>query len=466
MDSVLQRRLFRDQAVRMQAGGYVNPAMRAMPGTLPDDMVLEELTPMTGLNALSTPEQWRARQEARDAERAAAQEARLAGRTSPRGQGARTRGIADVAPRQERVAEFVRTSDTPMDFVDIEAALAEPMPAAAPAVEAPAVTAPEAQAAMQTEEDRILEAFNRREALYASLLGDKEERRRDARARVLLDVAQRAAMFAGGVGPDGQPMRGSMAAQAAQAFGPTFGTIAEEAGRLTEEDRAVRLARLQASEREVEREQDFENQVRLLTLKAMLEGAGQQVTPLVDPDAVPGEDERLGAWREDLDVRSAFGTGAKFRGWLNTIAGAVGAPPPARMTEDTMASVTAFNNSLIAPLGRDVSDTGRLSNLVIELSRGLLPEPGEIRTSPYRAISRYEAILGRFDDVADQIRAEYNDPATSAKRREELLPEYHLTMRRRADLGAFVGQLSGRADGSDAASQERVRQFMQTPAGE
>jgi hypothetical protein len=87
--------------------------------------------------------------------------------------------------------------------------------------------------------------------VYQSILGDGEEQRRMTQAQILFDIADRAGAFAAGVDPrTGQRVQGSPAAQLAAAASGLGGQIGERLGSQEEQDRALRLAALQAAQGE------------------------------------------------------------------------------------------------------------------------------------------------------------------------------------------------------------------------
>jgi hypothetical protein len=86
---------------------------------------------------------------------------------------------------------------------------------------------------------------------YQSILGDGGEQRRLTQAQILFDIADRAGAFAAGVDPrTGQRVQGSPAAQLAAAASGLGGQIGERLGSQEEQDRALRLAALQAAQGE------------------------------------------------------------------------------------------------------------------------------------------------------------------------------------------------------------------------
>lgn len=86
--------------------------------------------------------------------------------------------------------------------------------------------------------------------LYQSILGTGDK---DAmRASMLFDIAQAALGYAGNVSPQGQPLRGSPVARFGAAFSAVPGQIGTRLAAQQEQEQAVRLAALQAAEKDVQ----------------------------------------------------------------------------------------------------------------------------------------------------------------------------------------------------------------------
>jgi len=191
----------------------------------------------------------------------------------------------------------------------------------------------------------------------------------------------------------------------------------------------------------------------------MLEPRGDGVPALPAMQASDGSDERMSQWREGLDVSKAFGTGAKLGNWLNTVRGAVGLGPSDEQREAAIGEVRTFNNRLLGDLARGIQEGGRVSNFVLDLSQGLLPQPAEISTSPFRAKTKYEAILNRIESINEENFEEYYSPGTTSKRRDELYREYVNGRAAQAELEAMLAQFDRSIQGSSAASAD-VSRFM------
>jgi hypothetical protein len=84
-------------------------------------------------------------------------------------------------------------------------------------------------------------------ALYQDILGSDPK---DTQAQMLFDIAQAALGYAGNVGPDGQPLRGSAAARLAGATRELPGRIGARAAGMSKEAQALKMAALQAAQGE------------------------------------------------------------------------------------------------------------------------------------------------------------------------------------------------------------------------
>lgn len=96
----------------------------------------------------------------------------------------------------------------------------------------------------------LQQSMEERLPLYQSLTGasDKDS----MRAAMLFDIAQTALGYAGNIGPQGQPLTGSPAARLAGAASALPGQIGARLAAQQQQDQAVRLAALQAAEKDVQ----------------------------------------------------------------------------------------------------------------------------------------------------------------------------------------------------------------------
>jgi len=83
--------------------------------------------------------------------------------------------------------------------------------------------------------------------MYQEILGSDPS---NTQAQMLFDIGQAALGYAGNVGPDGQPLRGSAAARLAGATRELPGRIGARAAAMDQEKQGIRLAALQASQAE------------------------------------------------------------------------------------------------------------------------------------------------------------------------------------------------------------------------
>jgi hypothetical protein len=102
---------------------------------------------------------------------------------------------------------------------------------------------------------------------YADILGSNKEA---TQAQLLLELGQRAFGYAANVDEQGRPLKGSQFARLAGAVRTLPGTVAKYAGEIQKEDRALKLAGIQAAEKEREAVRDantklIENQRKSFT---------------------------------------------------------------------------------------------------------------------------------------------------------------------------------------------------------
>jgi len=124
-----------------------------------------------------------------------------------------------------------------------------------------------------------------RESLYKTLLGQDKGA---SEAQLLFSLGQRALQFAGNVDDQGRPLRGSFVSRLA---GATRTLPAEMSARMSEMDkvdRNIKLAALQAAEKEVESTKDYNNKLfqgQLSAYKEILKGAGADKRAQMAADA-------------------------------------------------------------------------------------------------------------------------------------------------------------------------------------
>jgi len=102
------------------------------------------------------------------------------------------------------------------------------------------------------EASRLQALYSEMLPVYQGILGDGSDQRRMTQAQILFDIADRAGAFAAGIDPrTGQSVAGlSPAAQFATAASGLGGQIGERLGSQEQQDRALRLAALQAAQGE------------------------------------------------------------------------------------------------------------------------------------------------------------------------------------------------------------------------
>ena len=132
---------------------------------------------------------------------------------------------------------------------------------------------------------------------YAEVLGtgDKEA----MKSQMLFDIAQAAFGFAGNVSPQGQPLRGSMAARLAQATSALPGQIGARAAEMRKGDQTARLAAMQGAQAEIATAQAAnvrldENQMALMQEIAKQDPLARMLT---DAEVTAmGLDPEAGSW--------------------------------------------------------------------------------------------------------------------------------------------------------------------------
>jgi len=135
--------------------------------------------------------------------------------------------------------------------------------------------------------------------MYQELLGSDPK---DTQAQMLFDIGQAALGYAGNVGPDGQPLRGSAAARLAGATRELPGRIGARAAGMAKEEQALKMAALQAAQVERTAAQArnaalYGEQSDLYKDIATREPAARMLTP--EEVTVMGLDSEAGAWGVD-----------------------------------------------------------------------------------------------------------------------------------------------------------------------
>jgi hypothetical protein len=135
--------------------------------------------------------------------------------------------------------------------------------------------------------------------MYQELLGSDPK---DTQAQMLFDIGQAALGYAGNVGPDGQPLRGSAAARLAGATRELPGRIGARAAGMSKEAQALKMAALQAAqgERTAAQERNLalgERQGEIYKDIVTQEPAARMLSP--EEVSVMGLDPEAGAWGVD-----------------------------------------------------------------------------------------------------------------------------------------------------------------------
>jgi hypothetical protein len=108
------------------------------------------------------------------------------------------------------------------------------------------------QAMTEFDPGAVRESYEARAPLYEELLGDTENRRKQAKANLFFDIAKAGLNLAGGVDPStGQSMTGApLGAQIARAAMPVAESAQRAGAEVTDAQRASRVAALQSAEAE------------------------------------------------------------------------------------------------------------------------------------------------------------------------------------------------------------------------
>jgi hypothetical protein len=135
--------------------------------------------------------------------------------------------------------------------------------------------------------------------MYQELLGSDPK---DTQAQMLFDIGQAALGYAGNVGPDGQPLRGSAAARLAGATRELPGRIGARAAGMSKEAQALKMAALQAAqgERTAAQERNLalaEQQGEIYKDVVTQEPAARMLSP--EEVSAMGLDPEAGAWGVD-----------------------------------------------------------------------------------------------------------------------------------------------------------------------
>jgi hypothetical protein len=120
---------------------------------------------------------------------------------------------------------------------------------------------------------------------YADILGSNKE---STQAQLLLELGQRAFGYASNTDEQGRPLRGSPLARIAGAVRTLPGTVAKYAGEIQKEDRALKLAGIQAAEKEREAIRDANTK--------LIEGQRKSFTEIVKKSGGTDSLFGKGAW--------------------------------------------------------------------------------------------------------------------------------------------------------------------------
>jgi len=131
-----------------------------------------------------------------------------------------------------------------------------------------------------------------------------------AQAQMLFDIGQAALGFAGNVGPDGQPLRGSAAARLAGATRALPGQIGATAAGMSKEARALKLAAMQRAEQERAAVQAANTQLSEQQADLYKEISKQKTSRLLTPEEISSKSLDAGLpWQIDQAGRISIAGG-------------------------------------------------------------------------------------------------------------------------------------------------------------
>jgi len=131
-----------------------------------------------------------------------------------------------------------------------------------------------------------------------------------AQAQMLFDIGQAALGFAGNVGPDGRPLRGSAAARLAGAVRELPGKIGATAAGMSKEARALKLAAMQRAEQERAAVQAANTKLSEQQADLYKEIAKQKTSRLLTPEEISSKSLDAGLpWQMDQAGRISIAGG-------------------------------------------------------------------------------------------------------------------------------------------------------------
>jgi hypothetical protein len=228
--------------------------------------------------------------------------------------------------------------------------------------------------------------------LLQELLGSDP---RDTQAQMLFDIGQAALGYAGNVGPDGQPLRGSAAARLAGATRELPGRIGARAAGMSKEAQALKMAALQTAQGERSAAQALE-----------LERSKNQVRPMSDTEktqyGITGDAANL-PW--------------VMKGGAPTLPG--GYPTPPTVADPNAKGLEKYLESLATSLTKKQDEASKSAGLLPEIDNLLLlsKAAGEGRANQVLTdlFPAYNEVGAAYKNVVSRLLPQMRAPGSGAQ---------------------------------------------------
>ena len=265
----------------------------------------------------------------------------------------------------------------------------------------------------------IQEGMERNLPMYKELLGSDPS---NTQAQMLFDIGQAALGYAGNVGPDGQPLRGSAAARLAGATRELPGRIGARAAAMDQEKQGIRLAALQASQAE---------------RAAALQAQGERFDTLTPAEVAAAELDPVYTWQRNA-----------LTGELKTLGSRPRVPDNVTVTSgetyaENVAKLSAQGD------GELVQNAGAATNNIAKLDEAL------------RVIDSGDVNLGIGSEIAtnfDRVKAQFLGDSEAQRRAST---DQYLDALLGSDVFTAISSLGIGARGLDTpAEREFLRQVL------
>ena len=228
--------------------------------------------------------------------------------------------------------------------------------------------------------------------LLQELLGSDPK---DTQAQMLFDIGQAALGYAGNVGPDGQPLRGSAAARLAGATRELPGRIGARAAGMSKEAQALKMAALQTAQGERSAAQALE-----------LERSKNQVRPMSDTEkaqyGITGDAANL-PW--------------VMKGGAPTLPG--GYPTPPTVADPNAKGLEKYLESLATSLTKKQDEASKSAGLLPEIDNLLLlsKAAGEGRANQVLTdlFPAYNEVGAAYKNVVSRLLPQMRAPGSGAQ---------------------------------------------------